>query len=108
MKYESMFARLVANTSVDPEQNENGCWLWTGKTCRRGEYGHINVRVAGKHKTLKAHRVMFEEVHGVKLTEEQTVDHLCASTLCIHPDHLDPVPISREENSRRSQARNPR
>jgi hypothetical protein len=108
-KYSSMFERLVANSIPPPEgQNEGGCWLWTGKRCRRGEYGHLNIRVNGRVKTVKAHRVMYEITNDCTLREDETVEHQCEFTLCINPDHFFPETLTHAENSRRSQQRNPR
>jgi hypothetical protein len=113
MRYVKMFERLVANCEKPDDQNENGCWLWTGKTDhkRGGEYGRLNKRVDGKHKTVAAHREMentFREEQGLPpLDPEETIDHYCTSGLCINPDHWG-EPVSRVVNSARSQARNPR
>jgi hypothetical protein len=108
MKYDTMFQRLVANSEIPEDQNENGCWNWTGTRDRRKEYGMLNVRVEGKVKHLKPHRVMYEITRGVTLTEDQTVEHLCESGLCLNPDHLDDELLSHSENARRSILRKPR
>lgn len=108
MRYGSMFERLVANSDKSDAENENGCWRWTGARDRRGEYGVLNVRVRGRVKHLKAHRVMYAVTRGVVPTQEQTVEHLCEDGACINPDHLDDELLTHEENSRRSVLRNPR
>ena len=39
-RYGSLFERLVANSHKPDDQNENGCWLWTGTTDgKRWPYG---------------------------------------------------------------------
>lgn len=107
MRYASLYERLIANSEKAEDQNENGCWLWTGKTDKKPwPYGQLNVRVSGKHTTLRAHRAMFGEILRRPLLTDETVDHLCGQWLCVNPDHLEIV--SREENSRRSQQANPR
>lgn len=112
MKYDSLFLRLIANSVKPDDQNENGCWLWTGRTDGKrggGEYGRMNKRVDGKHKTVQPHREMEELLIGRKLcpeTETETIDHLCKNTLCINPDHWQLV--TRVDNSALSQQRNPR
>ena len=59
--YGSMYERLVANSEKPDDQNECGCWLWTGKTDgKRWPYGKVNVRIEGKHVSLRAHRAMAE------------------------------------------------
>lgn len=107
-KYSTLFERLVANTELVPGEHEGGCWRWTGKTDHRGEYGEINIRVDGKPKRFKAHRVMYAIIHNKVPTPEETVEHLCELGLCINPDHLDAELISHAENSRRSILRKPR
>lgn len=67
------------------------CWIWTGHT--RGRYGQY----AGR----QAHRVSFELSRG-PIPEGLELDHLCRNTLCVNPEHLDPV--DRAENVRRRYA----
>jgi len=93
MKYATMKLRLFANSVL----NNDGCHVWTARKDRYG-YGRINIRVDGKHKTLKVHRVAFEEyVRPLEYWEE--VDHLCYNKLCINPDHHQAV--SKTENYKR-------
>ena len=91
MKYASMFERLVANTA-EPE-NDQACWLWTGAIDDRPGrgYARINCRVDGKHRSLRAHRVMAQLFTDDELTEADEVDHLCFNVKCINPDHLEVV-----------------
>jgi hypothetical protein len=109
MKYASLFDRLVANSVKPDDQNENGCWVWTGRTDgKRYPYGRMNVRVEGKHTTTAPHCEMeklFRE-DGLLCPETETIDHLCFNTLCINPDHWQIK--TRAENSKISQERNPR
>lgn len=89
-RYGSLYERLVANTHAP--DSAHGCWEWKGKTDkRRGREGYpfLNVRQNGKVVTLRAHRVMVEQVEGVKLTPDQEVDHLCFNPRCVNPDHLE-------------------
>jgi len=110
-KYHTMFQRLVANSEKPEDQNENGCWVWTGRTCgKRWPYGRVNKRVDGKLVTVAAHREMENEcrrmLEKMLLSEGETLDHLCTETLCINPDHWQVVTLA--ENSKLSQQRNPR
>jgi hypothetical protein len=75
--------------------DEGECRIWHGSTSGRGSYGQI--RVDGV--LLYAHRVAWEVANG-PIPEGMQVDHLCRQTLCIRPDHLEPV--TPEENMRRS------
>lgn len=74
-----------------PEPN-SGCWLWLGATSQG--YGH--VRQGGRLWT--AHRYAYvyaghDEVPGL------VIDHLCRTTLCVNPAHLEQVTYA--ENLRR-------
>ena len=63
--YDSFYERLIANSEKPDDQNECGCWLWTGALGSRG-YGKVTVRkprkVFGVMKLLPrpqhAHRAM--------------------------------------------------
>ena len=106
-QYGNLYARLIANSEKPDDQNENGCWLWTGTKDRKG-YGRLSMRVAGKRNPtgVRAHRAMLEHLLGRELhPDDETVEHLCACTSCINPDHL--VLMTRAANTsamRRRQA----
>lgn len=86
-----------------PEPN-SGCWLWIGATIRSRKgalYGVIKkdrevILQEGGSNEL-AHRVSYQ-LHKGKITALQ-IDHLCRNTLCVNPDHLEPV--NQPENVRR-------
>lgn len=74
----------------------NGCWVWLGRD-RSGRLGtYRRTRVNGKH--LPAHRYVYERVIGV-IPASLVIDHKCRNTLCVNPDHLEPV--TPKENVRR-------
>jgi hypothetical protein len=121
VKYDSMFTRLLAN-STEPE-SLTACWNWEGRLHGKG-YGRLNARRDGRHVTVYAHREMHRVVEGefieIHLDDEdpfgpillipvapphydETIDHLCWNTQCINPDHFEVV--SRSENSARKEAR---
>lgn len=68
--------------------DENGCWIWTGKTDPNG-YGRINVSL-GHHKikTTKVHRYAFSIFKG-EITNDQIIRHKCHNRKCFNPDHLE-------------------
>lgn len=56
------------------------CWIWTAAT--NGRYGIITGHYA--------HRLSYEMAHG-SIRDGLVIDHLCATPLCVNPDHLEPV-----------------
>lgn len=85
------------------KDTQSGCWIWigagSGKYYNResGEGGYGQLRIGGK--SWMAHRWAYEQKHNIKLTKEDTLDHLCRNTRCVNPDHLEKV--SRSENIER-------
>lgn len=71
----------------------SGCTEWTGSTNGNG-YGIIGLDGGNAY----VHRVSWE-MHRGPIADGLTIDHLCRNTLCINPDHLEPVTL--EENIRR-------
>jgi hypothetical protein len=67
-----------------------GGWEWTGYSGPRG-YGHTGQG--------DAHRQAYEGLVGPVPAGLQ-LDHLCQNTLCVNPDHLQPV--TAQENQHRS------
>lgn len=63
-----------------------GCWLWTAGA-NRGGYG--TFRADGRRSVL-AHRWSYEHLIG-EIPPGLELDHLCVVTLCVRPDHLEPV-----------------
>jgi hypothetical protein len=70
------------------------CWIWTGAVVSR--YGQIST---GGRQNAQAHRVSFE-LSGRTIPDGLVLDHLCGVTICVNPDHLDPV--TQAENVRRA------
>lgn len=88
----------------------SGCWLWTGSK-RKGIKGknYYGVFYVGRD-SFAAHRIAYA-ASGRHLPDDHTLDHLresgiCTATLCINPDHLEPV--SQSENTKRYRASLPR
>lgn len=86
-------------SKVQPEPN-SGCWIWTGAATPNG-YGVIGRGRRGQGNIL-AHRKSFEALAGV-IPVGLHLDHLCHTTLCCNPAHLEPV--TQAENNRRARAR---
>lgn len=88
--------RFLAKTAVDA----GGHWMWTGARCGKdGRYGHMWwSRDEGNE---MAHRAAWRLFVG-PIGEGLQIDHLCRVTLCVRPDHLEPVTgaenLARGEN----------
>lgn len=61
------------------------CWLWR----RKSKSGYPLVSV-GMGRTKQVHRIMLEAKLQKPLGKQQA-HHMCANTLCVNPDHLQPV-----------------
>jgi HNH endonuclease len=85
--------RIEMNVSMIPI---TGCWMWMGAIGGRG-YGLITFR----GRQWLAHRLAFQAFRG-PLTEGKVLDHLCRSTWCVNPAHLDEV--TQFENMHRGQS----
>jgi hypothetical protein len=81
--YPALFDRFVDKVNIV----DSGCWEWTGWT-NGVSYGKF---YGGKDAPKAyAHRWLYEQVVE-PIPEGLTLDHLCRNTLCVNPDHLEPV-----------------
>lgn len=71
------------------------CWEWTGQL---DAHGYGTVKTPDARTQSKAHRVSYELMVG-PIPEGLVIDHLCRNTVCVNPDHLEPVTTA--ENTRR-------
>lgn len=83
--------RLAKNIDFAPGR----CWAWTGNLNKYG-YGETTFRLKGRSRL--AHRLVYEELVG-EIPRPLVIDHLCRTTWCVHPGHMDITDIG--ENSRR-------
>lgn len=68
----------------------SGCMEWTGGTNGAG-YGLFFTDWAGGRDLKElAHRWSYAQ-HIGPIPEGMVIDHLCRNTLCVNPDHLEPV-----------------
>jgi hypothetical protein len=75
----------------------DGCWQWSGASSvmsktqnREWRYGWF--RPGGRATHILAHRWSYE-AHREKIPAGKVIDHLCRNTLCVNPDHLEPVTV---------------
>ena len=80
--------RFMGHVSTE---SKAGCWLWTGADDGRG-YGQFSY----KGRTARAHRVAYELFVG-PIPSGLVLDHLCLTTRCVNPQHLEPV--TQQENN---------
>jgi len=69
------------------------CWQWTGAVSSHG-YGSFRLQ----DKSKLPHRLVWELLVG-EIPDGLVIDHLCRNTLCMNPDHMEPV--TRLENNMR-------
>jgi hypothetical protein len=84
MKRPKEFWSLVNETA-------DGCWEWVGPTTLSTPTGNPYGLYCIDGERLRAHRVSYEQMVG-PIPEGLELDHLCRNTLCVSPEHLDPVP----------------
>lgn len=89
-------ARFWKKVSPAPS---NACWIWRGAANQRG-YGNVGR----EGRTYLAHRVAYELTYG-PVPAGMDIDHLCRTTSCVNPEHLEPVTFLA--NMRRRYAENP-
>jgi len=88
-------ATLAERFALRYEVQPNGCWLWTGFS----DHGYGRIGLGNTY--LYAHRASYE-LHVGPIPDGLVIDHLCRNTLCVNPDHLEPVTAG--ENMRRGYA----
>ena len=77
------FAEKIALT-------DSGCIVWLAGTNGVG-YGLIGLHPDEGSRKCYVHRWSYEH-HVGPIPEGLHLDHLCRNTLCVNPDHLEPVP----------------
>lgn len=68
-----------------------GCWLWGASTNKQG-YGQLiwGSKKDGSKRPWLAHRLAFGHLKEV-LDPSLVLDHLCRTSSCVNPDHLEQV-----------------
>lgn len=78
------------------------CWLWTG-----GDSGNGYGRLRWQGKRAGAHRVVYEVLVG-PIPEGLQLDHLCRVTMCVNPDHLEPVTLKVNQERKKAKWAKPK
>lgn len=101
-RYDSLYHRLVSN--IHEPANEQSCWYWQSKLCKKGGYPRLNVYVPAlaDKRTVQAHVALYvcmetqpKSMNDFYLayleltTSGLELDHRCRERACINPDHLD-------------------
>ena len=69
-----------------PEPN-SGCWLWLASVKdKKNDYGNVGWQ----GRVWSAHRLVYTLLRGA-ISKGLSLDHLCRTTICCNPDHLEPV-----------------
>lgn len=63
------------------------CWQWVGMTASDPPYGQITIG----RKKMQAHRFAYEFFCG-PIQPGHIIHHKCENTLCVNPQHLQPLP----------------
>lgn len=77
-------------------KQDDGCWIWNGATDGGHRYGSFQFDGTVR----RAHRVAYFWANG-DIPDGLVLDHLCRTTLCVNPDHLEPV--TQHENIMRGE-----
>lgn len=91
------FWRKVNTNGPEMKRDLGPCWQWLGKPHKSG-YGRHSPATGA---IVYAHRYSYTLLVG-PVPEDLQLDHLCRNTMCVRPDHLDPV--TQRENIARSEA----
>ena len=76
--HERLMLQIMPQVIID----DNGCWLWQGRTDKDG-YGVIWT--GGK--TVKVHRIVYQ-AHGNELPDDKLLCHNCDIKNCCNPKHV--------------------
>src|SRR5215468_2724215 len=72
-------------------RGEDGCWVWCGASAGLPGAVHYGMfHVASGSSVMRAHAYAWMLANG-PVPDGLVLDHMCGVTLCVRPDHLEPV-----------------
>lgn len=80
-------SRFWSKVQPEGDGGVDNCWLWVGQLNANG-YGVF--KTGGPGSATGAHRVAYELMVD-NIPEGLQIDHLCRTTSCVNPWHLEPV-----------------
>lgn len=84
--------KLGYEYSVEDRGYLSPCWIWQRSSIPSGKHlRYGNLKVNGL--SVLAHRFYYEHLRG-PITDDLCLDHLCRNTLCVNPQHLEPVTLA--------------
>lgn len=98
---ERRFWPKVNKSGPITDERLGNCWTWTGNHNSAG-YGMFYPGGGQHAHMLLAHRVSYEMEYGA-IPAGLELDHLCRTTDCLRPSHLEPV--THQENITRGYRR---
>lgn len=95
-------ADMRPDIEFDYTETASGCWEWCGRIDRNGYGKAYDQDRPAMQRVDWAHRVSFRR-HVGEIPPGLELDHLCQNTICINPNHLEPV--TRAEHAARTMRR---
>lgn len=103
-KYASLAERIIANTALVDGPLDTPCWIYLGHLDRNG-YGRMSLRIDGRHRKVKVHRLAVEVFRGIDMPPEVMGLHLCSVRPCANPMHVEPGTESQNSLQREAEKR---
>lgn len=94
--YSRLQERLFYNSIIVDGGYETQCWEWIASRLPQTQYGQMSFRKHGRIIKQYAHRVSYE-LFKAPIPLGFEVDHLCQNPWCIHPDHMQAIPATKNK-----------
>lgn len=97
---------IIADSQEDfMNQITDPCHIWQGSQTHNG-YGHWNAysKTLGVRLNVRAHRLAYALAYGFEALPKSSkvvhgdmliLNHLCFTTLCVNPEHLEVITFSQ-------------